>query len=122
MSVTSISIKRLVPTVVMMVIALVLAGCGGGSAAAGAGTKFCANASLLPRFATNGYGSEIAFLRAHQTQINGLRNHAPAAVKADVNTFVTAVDMAIAGNSPSLVNTEAVNRASAEMKTYCGIK
>lgn len=114
--------NRLVPMAVVPVFAIVLAACGGGTAAPGAGTRFCANASSLAALATNGSGSEVAFLKAHETQIDELRHHAPAAVKADVNTFVTAVDRAIAANNPALVNTGAVNHASSEMKTYCGIE
>jgi hypothetical protein len=107
---------------VVMVLAIMLAACGGTAAAPGAGTPFCANAAFLVALSPNGYGPGIAFLRAHETRIDELRRQAPAAVKADVNTFVTAVDMAIAANNPALISTGAVNRASSEMKTYCGIE
>jgi hypothetical protein len=112
--------NRLVPMAVVPVLAIVLAACGGGTAAPGAGTRFCQNAAFLA--ALNGSGSEIAFLKAHATRIDELRHQAPAAVKADVITFVTGVDSAIAANDPALANTAAMNHASSGMKTYCGIE
>jgi hypothetical protein len=113
--------NRLVPMAVVPVLAIVLAACGGGTAAPGAGTPFCGNAAFLAALATNGYGSEIAFLKAHETRIDELRHQAPAAVKAAVITFVTGVHRAIAANNPALANTAAMNHASLEVKTYCGI-
>lgn len=113
--------NRLVPMAVVPVLAIVLAACGGGTAAPGAGTPFCANAAFLAALATNGYGSEISFLKEHETRIDELRHQAPAAVKADVITFVTAVQRAIAGDDPALANTAAMNHAWAAVKTYCGL-
>lgn len=115
------SMNRLAPMAVVPVLAVVLAACGGGTATPGAGTPFCANAAFLAVLPTNGYGSEIAFLRDHETRIDELRHQAPAAVKADVITFVTGVRSAIAANNPALASTAAMNHASSEVKTYCGI-
>jgi hypothetical protein len=115
------SMNRLVPTAVGTVLAILLGACGGGTAAAGAGTPFCANAAFLAALPANGYGSEISFLKNHETRIDELRSQAPAAVKAEVITFVTGVHSAIAANKPALASTAAMNHASSEVKTYCGI-
>jgi hypothetical protein len=88
----------------------------------GRGHTFCANAAFLAALPTNGYGSAIPFLKEHETRIAELRTQAPAAVKADVITFVTGVHKAIAANNPALANTAAMNHASSEVKTYCGIE
>jgi hypothetical protein len=112
---------RLVPTAVVTVLAIVLAGCGGGPTAPGAGTPFCGNAASVDTLLANRSGSEIAFLTTHQSRIDDLRNHAPAAVKADVITMVAAVDSAIAADNPALANTATMNHAWSAVKTYCGI-
>ena len=114
--------NRLVPTAVGMVLAILLGACGSGTASPGAGTPFCANAAFLTALPTNGYDSGVSFLKEHETRIDELRTQAPAAVKADVITFVTGVHKAIAANNPALVNTAAMNHASSEVKTYCGIQ
>lgn len=115
------SIYRWVSAAAAAVLAIVLAACGGGTAAPGAGTPFCANAAFLAALPANGYGSEISFLKDHETRIDELRNQAPAAVKADVITFVTGVHSAVAANNPALASTAAMNHASSQVKTYCGI-
>jgi hypothetical protein len=111
----------LVPPAVVAVLAIVLAGCGSGTAAPGAGTPFCANAAFVAALVANRSGSETAFLEAHETRIDELRNHAPAAVKPDVVTIVTAVHNAIAAGNPALANTTTMNDAWSAVKTYCGI-
>jgi hypothetical protein len=112
---------RLVPPPVVTVLAIVLAGCGGGTAAPGAGTPFCGNAAFFDALLAHRSGSEIAFLKGSETRIDDLRNRAPAAVKADVNTIVTAVRDAIAADNPALANTATMNDAWSAVKTYCGI-
>ena len=112
---------RLVPTAVVTVLAIVLAGCGGGTAAPGAGTPFCGNAAFVDALLANRSGSEIAFLKAHETRIDDLRNQVPAAVRADVITVVTAVHSAVAADNPALANTATMNNAWSAVKTYCGI-
>jgi hypothetical protein len=112
---------RLVPAAVVTVLAIVLAGCGGGTAAPGAGTPFCGNAAFVDALLANRSGSEIAFLKAHETRIDDLRNHVPAAVRADVITVVTAVHSAVAADNPALANTATMNNAWSAVKTYCGI-
>jgi hypothetical protein len=116
-----LSMYRWVSAAAVAVLAIVLAACGGGTASPGAGTRFCANAAFLAALPANGYGSEIAFLKDHETQIDELRSQAPAAVKADVITFVTGIHSAIVANNPALAHTAAMNHASSEVKTYCGI-
>jgi hypothetical protein len=111
----------LLPTAVVTTLAIVLAGCGGGTAAPGAGSAFCSKAAFVEALIANHSGPEIAFLKAHETHIDDLRNHAPAAVKADVITVVTAVHSAIAADSPALANTTTMNHAWSAVKTYCGI-
>jgi hypothetical protein len=112
---------RLLPAAVVTVLAIVLAGCGGGSAAPGAGTPFCGNAAFVDALIASRSGSEIGSLEAHETRIDELRNHAPAAVGADVITIVTAVHSAIAADNPAVANTAAMNHAWSAVKTYCGI-
>jgi hypothetical protein len=102
---------RLLPAAVVTVLAIVLAGCGGGSAAPGPGTPFCGNAAFVDALIASRSGSEIGFLEAHETRIDELRNHAPAAVGADVITIVTAVHSAIAADNPAVANTAAMNHA-----------
>lgn len=112
---------RLLPTAVVTVLVIVLAGCGGGTAAPGAGTPFCANAAFVAALLANRDGSEITFLEAYETRIDELRNHAPTAVKADVITITAAVHNAIAADNPALANTTTMNHAWSAVKTYCGI-
>jgi hypothetical protein len=112
---------RLIPTAVVVVLAIVLAGCGGGAAAPGASTPFCTNAAFVDALLANPSGSEIAFLKAHKARIDSLRNHAPRAVRADVITIVTAVHRAIAADNPALANTATMNHAWEAVKSYCGI-
>jgi hypothetical protein len=116
------NMNRLVPMAVVPVLAIVLAACGGGTAAPGAGTPFCANAAFLAALATNGYGSEIACLKAHEIRIDELRHQAPGAVRAEVIRFVTGVHRAIEASNPALANTAAMNQASSEVKAYCDIE
>jgi hypothetical protein len=115
------ALHRLVPTAMVAILAIVLAGCGGGAAAPGSGTPFCANAAFVDALLTNHSASEIAFLKAHETRIDSLRNHAPRAVKADVILIVTAVHRAIAADDPALANTATMNHAWEAVKSYCGI-
>jgi len=112
---------RLVPTAVVTVLAIVLPGCGGGTAAPGAGTPFCGNAAFVAALLANHPSSEIAFLKAHEARIDELRHHAPAAVEVDVITIVRAVHSAIAADNPALANTATMNHAWSAVKTYCGI-
>lgn len=114
------ALHRLVPTAVVAVLAIVLAGCGG-AAPPGAGTPFCTNAAFVDALLTNRSTSEIAFLKAHETRIDSLRDNAPGAVKADVTTIVTAVHSAIAADDPALANTATMNHAWEAVKSYCGI-
>ena len=112
---------QMVPTAVVTVLATVLAGCGGGPADPGAGTPFCGDAAFVDALIASRSGSEVAFLKAHETRIDDLRNHAPSAVRADVITIVTAVHSAVAADNPALANTATMNRAWSAVKTYCGI-
>jgi predicted small secreted protein len=116
-----VPMNRLVPTAVVPVLAMVLAACGGGNTAPGAGTPFCGNAAFVDALIASRSGSEIAFLKTHEIRIDELRNHAPAAVKADVITIVTAVHSAIVADNPAVANTATMNRAWSAVKTYCGI-
>jgi hypothetical protein len=112
---------RLAPTAVVTVLAITLWGCGGGTAAPGADTPFCANTAFVDALLANRPSSEIAFLEAHETRIDELRNRAPRVVKADVITIVTAVHSAIAADNPALASTATMNRAWSAVKTYCGL-
>jgi hypothetical protein len=113
--------SRRVPAAVVTVLAIVLAGCGGGTSAPGAGTSFCGNAAFVDALLASHSGPEIAFLSAHETRIDGLENHAPAAVRADVIKIVTAVHSAVAAGNPALANTATMNDSWSAVKTYCGI-
>ena len=113
--------SRRVPAAVVTVLAIVLAGCGGGTSAPGAGTSFCGNAAFVDALLASHSGPEIAFLSAHETRIDGLENHAPAAVRADVIKIVTAVHSAVAAGNPALANTATMNDSWSAVKTYCGL-
>jgi hypothetical protein len=115
------ALYRVVPAALAAILGIVLGACGGGPAAPGAGTAFCGNAASVDALLANRSSPEIAFLKTHETSIDDLRNHAPAAVKADVITVVTSVDSAVAADKPALANTATMNHAWAAVKTYCGI-
>lgn len=115
------ALYRVVPAALLAMLGIVVAGCGGGPAAPGAGTAFCGSAASVDALLANRSSPETAFLKTHETNIDDLRNHAPAAVKADVITVVTAVDSAVTADNPALANTATMNHAWAAVKTYCGI-
>jgi hypothetical protein len=104
------------------VLAIVLAGCAGGTAAPGPGTPFCANAAFLAAYPATGQGPSLAFLKAQETRIDELRHQAPAAVRAAAITFVTSLHKAIAANDPAIASTAAMKRASSQVQAYCGIE
>jgi hypothetical protein len=101
--------------------AVLMGACG--TAAPGAGTAFCAHASTISAgIYASGSSAEVSYLRANESEIDELEVEAPAAVRGAVRSFVTGVHRAIAANDATLANTSEVDRASGEVKTYCGIR
>jgi hypothetical protein len=103
-------------------VAVLAAACG--TAAPGAGTPFCAQAAKLStRILSSERGnSELSLFEANAASIDDLAIDSPPAVTRDVHTLVTGVHRAIATRTPGPLNTAAMDEATSNIKTYCGIK
>ncbi len=96
------SAKRLlVPVVPLLAAASLLAGCSGNAANV---SQFCRDVNTLTA-ATAGTktpAEQLAAFKANRSTLHDLVSHAPSAVSAKVQQFVTITEAHIASNDPNL--------------------
>lgn len=113
------SAKRLLVSVVPLVVAAsILAGCSSSTANV---SQFCRDVNTLTAATASAKtpAEQLAAFKAHRSTLDDLVKHAPSAVSAKVQQFVTITEAHMASNNPNLAAAPGWSTAALAVTDSC---